>query len=386
MLLWRHNRARRRRPLLRLLTLSYPYLPSSPGQLCAELVGEDRPDDVRRMAGLLIKKSLAPPDHRMVEAKRRAWAELPPALKSQMRAAFLATLASPKKMVRRVCAQIIAVVGTVDLPTGQWPELLPDLQGKVCGTPGSVQEGVVVASLEALGFMCEQLQDEEDAEISEKMSNAILTAVVHGMTDTQANEVRYAATDAMCNMLRFVEPNFERKPERDMIFSSLCSGTQCMDPKGRPDGVELCLRVRTKAFEACAEIVKLYYGQLKDYMDTLFKLTFTAITADLTTTGAQDVGIMALEFWTMIGETEADMIDDGELDAAHSYVNLALPQLMPLLCQTLTKQEGEEQDRDSWNIAVAGAICLLHASKCARNAICAHVLPFVASNMTSANW
>ena len=100
---------------------------------------------------------------------------------------------------------------------------------------------------------------------SEKLSqhsNAILTAVVQGMRKEEPNNnVRYVATTALNNALEFVEQNFLREVERNVIMQVLCESTQAND-----------VRVKVAAFECLAKIVLLYYDHLKSYMQALFNV------------------------------------------------------------------------------------------------------------------
>lgn len=76
---------------------------------------------------------------------------------------------------------------------------------------GSLRE----AALEAIGYVC---ADVPPALLSEA-SNAILTAIVHGMKkDEPSDAVRLAATNALLNSLEFTSANFENETERNFIM------------------------------------------------------------------------------------------------------------------------------------------------------------------------
>lgn len=64
------------------------------------------------------------------------------------------------------------------------------------------------ASLEALGYICQDLPPE----VMESKANQILTAIVHGMrADQPSVHVRQAATNAMLNSLEFTKNNFSNE-------------------------------------------------------------------------------------------------------------------------------------------------------------------------------
>ena len=52
-------------------------------------------------------------------------------------------------------------------------------------------------------------------------------------------------------------------------MQTVCESTQCTD-----------MKVREKAFECIAHIADLYYDKLQPYVDSLFRLTTTAIRTD----------------------------------------------------------------------------------------------------------
>ena len=78
-------------------------------------------------------------------------------------------------------------------------------------------------------------------------------------------------------------------------------------------------------------------------MQTLFELTLTTIRVD-----EEEVGMMAIEFWSSVCEEEMEILDEVAEDqqngvlstrACAQYIQAALPHLVPvLLSDTLTKQ------------------------------------------------
>lgn len=81
--------------------------------------------------------------------------------------------------------------------------------------------------------------------------------------------MRLAGVVALNNSLSFTSENFSRANERDMIMQTVCESTQCTD-----------MKVREKAFECISRIGDLYYDKLQPYVDSLFRLTTTAIRTD----------------------------------------------------------------------------------------------------------
>lgn len=82
------------------------------------------------------------------------------------------------------------------------------------------------ASLEAIGYICSDIEPE----VLVTQSNEILTAIVHGMRKEETNNhVRLAATKALHNSLEFTKANFDKDTERHFIMQVVCEATQSTD-------------------------------------------------------------------------------------------------------------------------------------------------------------
>ena len=63
-------------------------------------------------------------------------------------------LASAQAKARHTAAQAVAAIATIDLPHNQWPELIQGLVNNVTNTNNAY---VKQSSLEALGYICEEI-------------------------------------------------------------------------------------------------------------------------------------------------------------------------------------------------------------------------------------
>ena len=73
--------------------------------------------------------------------------------------------------------------------------------------------------------------------------------------------------------------------------------------------------------------------------------------------------------------TDADSVN-------HHFIKAALPHLVPLLLEQLTKQEeGQETDDGVWNVSMAAGTCLAICASVAGDAVVPLVMPFVTSNI-----
>ena len=74
----------------------------------------------------------------------------------------------------------------------------------------------------------------------------------------------------------------------------------------------------------------------------------------------EEVALQAIEFWSTVCDTEADLLDEADpANPCHNFIKAASPHLTPILLEQLTKQEeGLEQDDTGWNISTSAGTCL----------------------------
>ncbi|KAG8465477.1 hypothetical protein KFE25_002784 [Diacronema lutheri] len=340
--------------------------------LSAELANEEKPPEGRRLAGIIVKNCLDSKVASKQDELTQAWLEMDLAMKQQIKVAVTSALASTAVQARQAAAQVVAKVAAIELPRGQWTDLIDALTANVTNSPSDLLKQ---AALETLGYICEEIEPE----VLTVKSNQILTAVVQGMRKEEPNnDVRRAATVALNNALESVKSNFDNATERDYIMQTVCEGC-----------VAESHTVRIAAYECIVKIATLYYHHLSAYMQALFQLTFEEIK-----TGRDEVAQQAVEFWSTVSdeeiqlqEEEEEARDTGESPDAlsHHFVKGAMPYLVPLLLHTLTKQE-EDQEEDAWNVAMAAGTCLALVAMAVKDSVVQHVMEFVQTNIQSTEW
>ncbi|XP_076897658.1 importin subunit beta-1-like [Bidens hawaiensis] len=340
--------------------------------LSAELSSEDKPVDSRKLAGLILKNALdAKEQHRKFELVQR-WLSLDAGVKTQIKTCLLQTLSSPVYDARSTASQVIAKVAAIELPQKQWPELIASLLSSIHQVPVHVKQ----VALETLGYLCEEVSPDA---VEQDNVNKILTAVVQGMNPSEAsNDVRLAATHALYNALSFAQANFSNDMERDYIMKVVCEAT--LSPE---------VKIRQAAFECLVSISSSYYEKIAPYMQDIFNITAKAVKED-----EEPVALQAIEFWSSICDEEIDILEDyggdftGDSDIPCFYfIKQALPALVPMLLETLLKQE-EDQDLDegAWNLAMAGGTCLGLVARTVGDDIVPLVMPFIEENITKPDW
>ncbi|OWM81683.1 importin subunit beta-1 [Punica granatum] len=348
-------------------------LPAFLLSLSFELANNDKPIESRRLAGIILKNSLDAKDAARKNLLVQQWVGIEISVKSQIKELLLRTLGSSAHEAWHTSAQVIAKVASIEIPQKQWPELIGALLNNMTqrDQPASLKQ----ATLETLGYVCEEISHQD---LAQDEVNTVLTAVVQGMNLAEHSpEVRLAATRALCNALAFAQTNFDNEMERNYIMKVVCETAMSKEAE-----------IRQAAFECLVSIASLYYELLEPYMQTLFELTSNAVKGD-----EEAVALQAIEFWSSICDEEIELQDYespevGESGAPHScFIEKALSVLVPMLLETLLKQE-EDQDQDDtvWNLSMAGGTCLGLVARTVGDAILPLVMPFVEENIKKPDW
>mmetsp|Transcript_16497 Transcript_16497/g.27260 ORF Transcript_16497/g.27260 Transcript_16497/m.27260 type:complete len:855 (+) Transcript_16497:110-2674(+) len=340
--------------------------------LCEELANNDKPADSRRLAGIIVKNALGSKEDSRKTVQEQQWAGIDPQIKARIKQLVLSTLPSPTKEARHTAAQVVAKIAAIELPKNEWPELIAILLQNMTT---AANDFLKQSTLESLGFICEEI----DSAVLEAQSNQILTAVVQGMRKEEPNdEVKLAATKSLYNSLEFVKNNFENEEERNYIMQVCIEAALSAD-----------VHVRVSAFECLVKIASLYYDKLFPYMQTLLNLTFKAIKQD-----DEQVAQQGVEFWSTICDEEIDLQSEAEeaMDnnetperSSKQFIKGALKYLVPLLLETMTRQE-EDQDEDAWNVSMAAGTCLALVANTVGSEVVQYVMPFVQQNIKNPDW
>ncbi|GLB44148.1 putative importin-beta N-terminal domain [Lyophyllum shimeji] len=341
--------------------------------LSSVLLDENNLLHVRNAAGLALKNALSARESaRQIEYSNR-WLGLANETKAKIKQDALVTLGSASQKAGNFASQVVAAIAAVELPQGQWPDLIELLLGFVNTAENT---NLKIATLQTIGFICETIKPE----ILSLRSNEILTAVIHGARKEEpSTDVQLAAIHALYNSLEFVRENFEREGERNYIMQVVCEATQ--NP---------AVSVQVGAFECLVRIMSLYYDKMALYMEqALFGLTVVGMKhAD------ERVALQAVEFWSTVCEEEVELAIEAqeaqeygeppEVESKH-FAKIALPEIVPVLLLLLTKQE-EDADEDEWNVSMAAGTCLSLLAGAVQDAIVPAVIPFIEAHIKAEDW
>lgn len=307
------------------------------------------------------------------EEYQQKWQNLPIQVKQQIKESTINTLNTNDGKAGQSAAQFMAAIAAIELPTGQWPELMDRLVRNVNDANAA---HVKQASLQAIGYICETV----DPEVLSTQSNQILTAVVKGANkDEPSSAVRLAAISALYDSLDFVRENFEREGERNYIMQVVCEATQAND-----------VQIQVASFGCLVRIMQLYYDKMRFYMEkALFGLTVLGMKNE-----DEKVALQAVEFWSTVCEEEIEVdlenkeaLQFGEKPEREcfQFARVALPEVLPVLLQLLCKQD-EDAEEDEWNVSMGAGNCLQLFAQCVEGIIVQPVLGFIERSLRSENW
>lgn len=342
--------------------------------LVQELANDSTDGSIRAAAGIALKNAFTTRDFARHQELQAKWLQqTDDETKNRVKELTLQTLNSSNTQAGTAAAQVISSIAAIELPRGQWNDLLPFLVKNVSEGADHQKQ----SSLTTIGYICES----QDAELRGALvthSNAILTAVVQGARKEETNiEVRLAAITALGDSLEFVGNNFKHEGERNYIMQVVCEATQADDS-----------RIQQGAFGCLNRIMALYYENMRFYMEkALFGLTILGMKSD-----DEDVAKLAVEFWSTVCEEEISIEDDNaqvessdQMRPFYNFARVAANEVVPVLLLLLTKQDEDATD-DEYNLSRAAYQCLQLYAQAVGATIITPVLQFVEGNLRHEDW
>ncbi|KAM5518251.1 hypothetical protein FOXYSP1_09036 [Fusarium oxysporum f. sp. phaseoli] len=342
--------------------------------LVQELANDSADGSIRAAAGIALKNAFTTRDFARHQELQAKWLQqTDDETKNRVKELTLQTLNSSNTQAGSAAAQVISSIAAIELPRGQWNDLLPFLVKNVSEGADHQKQ----SSLTTIGYICES----QDAELRGALvthSNAILTAVVQGARKEETNiEVRLAAITALGDSLEFVGNNFKHEGERNYIMQVVCEATQADDS-----------RIQQGAFGCLNRIMALYYENMRFYMEkALFGLTILGMKSD-----DEDVAKLAVEFWSTVCEEEISIEDDNaqvessdQMRPFYNFARVAANEVVPVLLLLLTKQDEDATD-DEYNLSRAAYQCLQLYAQAVGATIITPVLQFVEGNLRHEDW
>lgn len=354
--------------------------------LCIQILSNESHPGIARYQSCLQAKNLITSKNETTRNEiNKCWNEqFPTDTKTNIKSMVLKALGTVKvnNVYQRPSgtAQLVAGLAGLEFPNNSWPDLMEYLQKNITETTAS--DECREASLEAMGYICQDI----DVQLVTPYTSEVLTAIVHAMKYGNNNYIKHAATNAMLNSLEFFKENFEKTNERDYIMQVVCECTQNKEN-----------RVKISALQCLVKIVSLYYDHMENYMGrALFGITVAAMKEGQDSgdsDSADGVRLQGIEFWSNVCDEEYELAyqaqeawEKGTPPDRHSkhYAKGALTHLIPILSKILTQQE--EHDDDDWSPYKASGVCLGLLAQVTEDDILPLILPFIEMNIAQEDW
>jgi len=277
----------------------------------------------------------------------------------------LNALASQIKNARKAAAQAVSAIAIIEIPRGEWTKIIEILAGNAQGTSVEYK----LASLETLGYICEELPE---GILNPSQVDIILSALISNiMPHVNSQEIMISALTALTFCMRFCEKNFRIESEKNTIMSNLLACCVSADSK-----------IRQKAMQCVLEIARCFYDYIGGKtLEEIAITTFNLIKID----EAEEVALAAIEVWCSICDEEITRLKKGNpARPPHDYIKTAYIGLMGILLENLKRKSSN--DEGDWTISVASACCMSLVAMIVKDQIADHVLQYIGENIGSPDW
>lgn len=325
---------------------------------------------VRHAAAIAAKNALFSRDNEKRILVVESWNRLE-SIKDQIKTTSLEILCSEDSRVSFFAVQVIAAIAFLELPNGSWPELLPKLTSFLTNKDACNSSHVKKASLEVMGFLCEELSEK----VILVYINQIMTAVMSGLDLKESDQVQDAAAKALLNSLKFINSNMNNEMERNYIMQMVCLAAQSSNES-----------ISMSSIQALNGLVHDYYHLMHFYMVNGLSDMIIHIIANSQTSS---IVMMAIEFWATVAELEADLIKNSMNEDNQKFALFNLRNLLPSLLDKLPiAGDDDNDDNDEWNESKAAATCLALVAEATRNEIFSNdiVLNYIHGHISDSNW
>lgn len=315
------------------------------------------PPAARQLAGVLFKNSVKAGDPEAL------WFSFSDELKQELKNKILAPLADDMGPVRLSACSCVSTVACLELPRNEWADIIANL----CNNSYNDEVKIKESSLKTLGYICEEL---DSSDLNREQTDLIITALVEALVANTENEnIMHIAIEAVLHSLAFAETIFD-EGNGGVIIERV---VKCaMHPSAD---------VRKTVMMCLAEIVRLYYPHIDNYIGDIKDITFQIMRED-----EEEVGTLAIEIWCSLCEEEIFLKKRKE--DCKDYISKIFKELLELILQLLNDSNIEEDDdSDTWNRSTAAGCCLHLMAQNVGDEIIQDVLSFVEAKIgDNASW
>ena len=277
----------------------------------------------------------------------------------------MSSLATDSTLVRSQLASLIAAIAQIEIPRGEWSELITNL----CTNSSHDNPQIRLTSLMTIGYMCEELSPED---LTQELKNQIMLALTNNISKEAENtEATRLAIKALLNSIPYTTANFQVPAERDFIMAKIFE--EAMQSAN--------VTVRETAMQCLVEIGRQEYNMMGPYIEKMCQVTQHVAKND-----QSEVGSQGIEFWTTIAEVEIARVEkQGQiLNFIATYKDFLIQLLLE--CISNVQIDDEDDAEEEWGVNLASGCCLVKLSLLLRTDVLEQVIAFVSANIMHADW
>jgi importin subunit beta-1 len=319
----------------------------------------------RILAGICLKNSLMSDNPEVREGLVQRWnTVVPDDFKVRIKEMLYHSLSDKLDSTRRGAALGIAKIFFCDFATpNPWFALIDMCVGNVTT---SNDPFLRQSSLDVLGYICEEADPERIPQLNDK----VLTAVCFAMRPEEEHlDVKEAAAKALNNAIDFCKKNFDNETEKKYLMNCI------LHASAHPQ-----LKIKLVGLQLLIQVASLYYEKLTDYIVDIFKITIEYIIGN-----DEEISKLAIEFWASIADEEIEFTKNRP-DFNKRFCSAALKDLVPVLLQSMTKQDNPDYDMEEFTLPMSASVCLNFIAQAVKQEIVPHIFPFFEHFIKSGEW
>lgn len=169
--------------------------------LVKEIADAGNNDGTRQLACVITKNLIS--NRSGDQRYEDLWIGFDNQFRLNIKEAILSSLASERAVVRSQVASLIAAICSIEIPRGEWLELLPNL----CNNASNDSMDIRLAALQTIGYICEEI---DPRHVENGLKNQIMLALTNNISaDPNATQSCKLAVKALLYSVPYASQNFQ---------------------------------------------------------------------------------------------------------------------------------------------------------------------------------
>ncbi|GAT98800.1 hypothetical protein CL6EHI_171760 [Entamoeba histolytica] len=313
------------------------------------------PTNIRQSAGILFK-NLFPIKGSHKAQSLKIWNEISNDTKMIIRKTVCSLLSEQDNNIILIGGNIISNLANLDLPQGQWPELMPFLL-----TDGSV------AKLKTIGFITEDIPFIPFAPFIEQVENLCISSL------TKSFDHCISALTIFENMISF-EKIMSNPTERKKILEVLLTAVKHNHPA-----------IKTKGFQAISTFTELYIEYFSEIGKTIMEVTSDILKQPMSIE-IEDLQKTVLHLWRTVASNERRYNDHYPNNPPLKIVISVIDELKNLIIHIISFVDDPNDDIDENDLSFIAQDTLYDLSVSVGSGLLVSLSPQILSLYTNPDW